>query len=170
VIVVPIVTFAGRSGVGKTTFLEKLVKVLSERGISVCVIKHHHKQIEFDKPGKDTYRLKSAGAVRSILHLPGSVGMVANVPEEMDLVKLAERFAGDSDIVIAEGYKHSGIPIIEVRRKSFSTESLIIDDSSLIAVVADFSAGEALPLFDLEEAGMVADFLVERFAIRSRTD
>ncbi|MCK7468820.1 MAG: molybdopterin-guanine dinucleotide biosynthesis protein B [Desulfosudis oleivorans] len=55
---------AGHSGMGKTTLLERLVPEISSRGLVVSLIKHSHKNIEIDRPGKDSYRLREAGLQR----------------------------------------------------------------------------------------------------------
>ena len=55
---------AGHSGMGKTTLLERLVPEISARGLVVSLIKHSHKNIDIDRPGKDSYRLREAGCWR----------------------------------------------------------------------------------------------------------
>ena len=45
---------------GKTTLVECLLPELRARGLRVSLIKHSHKDIEIDRPGKDSYRLREA--------------------------------------------------------------------------------------------------------------
>ena len=59
---IPVISFIGRSGVGKTTYLEKLIAELKKRGYRVGVIKHDIHGFEMDRPGKDTWRHAQAGA------------------------------------------------------------------------------------------------------------
>ena len=59
---IPLLGFAAFSGTGKTTLLEKLIPILVENNLRVALIKHSHHDIEMDKPGKDSYRLRKAGA------------------------------------------------------------------------------------------------------------
>lgn len=37
---IPVIAVAAWSGTGKTTLLERLIPVLKERGLRVCVMKH----------------------------------------------------------------------------------------------------------------------------------
>ena len=53
--------FAGFSGSGKTTLIEKLIPVLTARGLRTSVIKHAHHGFDVDRPGKDSYRHREAG-------------------------------------------------------------------------------------------------------------
>ena len=52
---------AGRSGMGKTSLLERLIPRLVGQGLRVSLLKHSHKDIEVDRPGKDSFRLREAG-------------------------------------------------------------------------------------------------------------
>ena len=58
---------AGHSGMGKTTLLERLVPEISARGLVVSLIKHSHKNIDIDRPGKDSYRLRESGCKEVLL-------------------------------------------------------------------------------------------------------
>ena len=58
----PILGFAAYSGVGKTTLLKKLIPLLLENNIRVALVKHAHHDFDVDKPGKDSYELRKAGA------------------------------------------------------------------------------------------------------------
>ena len=58
---------AGHSGMGKTTLLERLVPEISSRGLVVSLIKHSHKSIDIDRPGKDSYRLRESGCKEVLL-------------------------------------------------------------------------------------------------------
>ena len=59
---VPIIGFAAFSGTGKTTLLEKLLPCLTRHKLRVGLIKHAHHSFDIDTPGKDSYRLRRAGA------------------------------------------------------------------------------------------------------------
>jgi molybdopterin-guanine dinucleotide biosynthesis adapter protein len=58
---------AGHSGMGKTTLLERILPELRSRGLVVSLIKHSHKDLDIDRPGKDSYRLRQAGCQELLL-------------------------------------------------------------------------------------------------------
>ncbi len=158
---IPVVVLAGTSGTGKTTFLEKLVRELKKRKITVGTIKHHDHDFEIDKPGKDTWRHAQAGADAVALSSPSKVALIRKVAEELSLDQVAE-LIGTVDIILVEGYKRADKPKIEIHRKAHSRE-LLCDPEELIALVSDADWQIGVPLFDLEDASGVADLLLEKF-------
>ena len=64
---IPLLAFAAWSGTGKTTLLKKLIPALCARGIRPGLIKHTHHDMDVDKPGKDSYELRKAGAAQTIV-------------------------------------------------------------------------------------------------------
>ena len=59
---IPLLGFVAYSGTGKTTLLEKLIPILTDNNIRIGLIKHAHHNFDIDIPGKDSYRLRKAGA------------------------------------------------------------------------------------------------------------
>jgi len=59
---VPVIAIVGRSGVGKTVIMEKLIAEFKSRGYRVGAVKHTHQTIDLDAPGKDTWRYTEAGS------------------------------------------------------------------------------------------------------------
>jgi molybdopterin-guanine dinucleotide biosynthesis adapter protein len=53
---------AGWSGAGKTTLITRLIPELNRRGLSVSTIKCAHHGFDVDRPGKDSYEHRAAGA------------------------------------------------------------------------------------------------------------
>lgn len=157
---VPVVCFVGKSGSGKTTFLEKVIRELVARGYRVGAIKHDAHGTEVDQPGKDTYRLRQAGASRVILSSPQGFALFGT--EELPLEALASRYLDDLDIVLAEGFKRSALPRIEVARAERSRE-LLCGPEELLAVVSDFPFEGPCPHFGLEDASGVVELLETRF-------
>ncbi len=156
----PIVPFVGKSGSGKTTFLERLIPALAARGLRVAVVKHDVHGFELDQPGKDTYRLRRAGAARVAISAPRQFALLGEVEEELELEELAARYLGDVDLVLAEGYKRSALPKIEVCRAARSRE-LLCAPGELLAVVSDLRFEVPCPQFGLEDVEGVADLLVD---------
>ena len=160
---VPVVSFVGKPDSGKTTLLEKLIPELIRRGYRVGTIKHHVHQFEMDKPGKDTFRHKQAGARVVALSSPTGLGVISDTDGDSDVQFLADRYFGEVDLVIAEGYKRLDFPKIEVHRSTLHSEPLANRDDSWVAMVSDAAATDDLPHFDLDDCEGLATFLIESF-------
>jgi molybdopterin-guanine dinucleotide biosynthesis protein B len=155
-----IVSFvAASSNSGKTTLIEKIVGILKARGLRVTVIKHTSAGFELDKPGKDSWRFRQAGADAVVLVGPDSMALVKSISREPSPEELAQ-VAGDADIVIQEGFKHSAANRIEVFRSGVSGDRpLCLDDPSFLALVSDRPFEVTIPRFDWNDAEGVAEFL-----------
>ncbi len=58
-----VIEIVGFSDSGKTVLIESLVKIYSQKGLKIGAIKKSfHHEVEYDKEGKDTYRMEKAGA------------------------------------------------------------------------------------------------------------
>jgi molybdopterin-guanine dinucleotide biosynthesis protein B len=152
---------AASSNSGKTTLIEKVVRILKARGLRVAVIKHASKGFDIDRPGKDSWRFREAGADAVTLVGPDSMALMKMIerqpsPEELEL------WAGDVDIVIREGFKQEGSNRIEVFRGGVSGEQpLCVNDRSIIALVSSIPIAVAIPRFDWNDAASVADFITK---------
>jgi len=159
----PIVALIGRPDCGKTTLLEKLLPELRGRGLRVGTIKHHVHDFAMDTPGKDTWRHKQAGARVVALSSPTGIGIIRDADRDSDPRELAARYFADLDLVIAEGYKASSLPKIEVFRAAGNATPLEKHSPHLIATVSDTEIRPGLPCFGLEDVASLADFLVRTF-------
>lgn len=65
--IIPLLAIAAWSGTGKTTLLKKLIPELCVKGIRPGLIKHTHHNMDIDKPGKDSYELRKAGAAQTLV-------------------------------------------------------------------------------------------------------
>lgn len=157
---VPIVSVVGKSGSGKTTFLEKLLPELKHRGYRVATVKHDTHDFDIDHPGKDTWRHARAGADAVVISSPRRMAIIQRLDEEMTLDEIG-RYIQGVDIIITEGYKRGDKPKIEVSRRVRSTE-LICSEEELIAIVTDQSFPLNVPHFGLENVAGVADLLEEK--------
>lgn len=158
---VPIVSVVGKSGIGKTTFLEKLLPELRRRGYRVATVKHDVHGFDIDRPGKDTWRHAQAGADAVVISSPRLIALIQRLDEEMPLDEIACYVQG-VDIIITEGYKRGDKPKIEISRRARSTE-LICDKEELIAIVTDQTFPLKVPHFGLDDAAGVANLLEEEF-------
>jgi molybdopterin-guanine dinucleotide biosynthesis protein B len=159
--VIPIISVVGKSGVGKTTFLEKLIAELKRRGHRVAAIKHDVHGFEIDQPGKDSWRLAQAGSDSVVIASPRRLALIKRLDEEMPLGEIAALLT-DIDIILTEGYKRGDAPKIEVSRQERGGELLCTPDE-LVAIVSDQSFDLDVPQFDLDGAGGIADLLERRF-------
>ncbi len=156
---IPVVSFIGPPGVGKTTLLEGLLPLLKSRGLRIAVIKHHHQDFEVDRPGKDTWRFAQAGAAAVAISAPGKFALVRHLDRELTLEEIVPAL-GRLDLIITEGYKGAGHPKIQVFRTGFSKE-LLAPLEKLVAVVSDLPLDLPVPTFMLEDRLTLADFLVK---------
>ena len=158
----PIVSIVGRSGVGKTVFLEKLIAELKRRGLRVGTIKHHLHDFEIDQPGKDSWRHAQAGSDTVVISSPKEVAVIKRLEEEMDIDELAQQYLRDLDLILTEGYKTRARQRIEICREAQGT-SLVSDIDQLLAIVTDTTLDLPVPQFDLEDVEGVADLIEGRF-------
>lgn len=155
----PVVSVVGRSGTGKTFFLEALLPELNARGLRVGVLKHHAHPTPFDIPGKDTYRLAEAGAAMVIGVGPVEVAVFRREGGAEKVHAIIAREAAGLDLVLTEGYRRGPYPKIELHRSTRSDELLCRPDE-LLALISDRRWPLAVPQFGWEDTAGVADFLV----------
>ena len=156
-------TVVGHSGSGKTTLVEKLLHELSGRGLRVATIKHAHHKVVLDTPGKDSYRYKQAGAVMSMLVTSNELQLVADAIDRRDPEQLAQRFLGETDLVLAEGFSHSPGAKIEVLRRACAKPPRCTIEDGLIAIVTDMNeVYPQLPHFRLDDVAAIAQFMLDR--------
>jgi molybdopterin-guanine dinucleotide biosynthesis protein B len=158
-----VICIVGHSNSGKTTLIEKLLGELSRRGYRVATIKHAHHAVELDTPGKDSYRYKRAGAVKSMLLTRDALQLVADAKEEREPEQLAQRYLGDADLVLAEGFSHAPGAKIEVLRRECGKPAHCAIEDGLIAIMTDMDeVYPQLPHFGLEDISAIAQFIIDR--------
>jgi molybdopterin-guanine dinucleotide biosynthesis protein B len=160
----PIVAFSGASGAGKTTLLVKLIPALVARGLTVAALKRSGHPHPLDRPGKDSARLKRAGAVAVAVQGPLEL---AYFGPPVGGVRALARLLPGADLVVAEGFKDEPVPRVEVHRSSIDRTFLCARDRRVIAVVSDVRPPRAVPWFTPREVDALAELLC-RFALRGR--
>jgi len=152
---------AASSNSGKTTLIEKVVRILKARGLRVAVVKHASKGFDLDRPGKDSWRFREAGADAVVLVGPDRLALMRTI-EEGPSMKDLEALAGNADIVIREGFKNDALNKIEVFRSGVSgNQPLCVNDRSIIALVSSAPLSVAVPRFDWNDAVAVAEFIAK---------
>jgi len=165
----PLLGFAAFSGTGKTTLLVKLIPELKKRGLRVAVIKHAHHNFDVDKPGKDSYELRKAGAAPMLISSARrTVIMIDNdVEEEPELQKLLTHIPAESvDMILVEGFKQWPFAKIELHREATGKPLMYADDSNIIAIAHDRKANNQLndtdlPQLDINDVNAIADFVMK---------
>ncbi|MBW7926136.1 MAG: molybdopterin-guanine dinucleotide biosynthesis protein B [Burkholderiaceae bacterium] len=153
--------FAGYSGSGKTTLIEQLIPRFVLRGLRVSLVKHAHHLFDIDKPGKDSFRHREAGASEVLITSDQRWVLMHELRGEREpsLHEQLQRFS-PCDIVLVEGYKHAPIPKLEVHRPSLGKEPLYPSDANIIAVASDAALATTLPRLDLNDPDAIAEFIL----------
>lgn len=158
-----VISIVGHSGSGKTTMIEKLVRELTQRGVRVATIKHAHHKVELDTPGKDSWRYTQAGAAMSLLVTQGGVQLVDTRTEQREPQQLAERFLGEADLVLAEGFSHAPGAKIEVLRRACSATPRCAPEEGVVALVTDVDeVYPQLPHFALDDVDGIIAFILQQ--------
>lgn len=162
-----VAAFAGYSGAGKTTLVERLIPALKARGLRVSVVKHAHHRFDIDHPGKDTFRHRQAGAFEVVVASDRRLALMREFEQPAQLTVhhlLAELYEG-VDWVLVEGFRESNLHKLEVWRAEAGHPARYPDDDFIVAIVTD-SPGRLpettlRPVLDLNDAEAVAGWLVD---------
>ena len=157
----PILSVVGNSGAGKTTLLTKLIAELTRRGLKVAAIKHDAHRFEIDHEGKDSYRLKHAGAEAVIVSSKTKIAYVGNTDRDHDLRELCAMFPIEADIVVTEGYRHEGYPKIEVFRTAHR-DAPLYGEGDLFAIASDIPVDMNVPRVHVDDVPALAELVISR--------
>lgn len=153
-----VIGFAGWSGAGKTTLIRRIIPVLAGRGLRVSTIKHAHHTFDVDKPGKDSWLHREAGATEVLVSSAHRFALMHELrgAEEPGLADLLARLA-PVDLVIVEGFKHDPHPKIEVLRASIGKPPLYPGDAAIVAIASDTAwPGARVPVLPIDDTEAVA--------------
>lgn len=174
------------SNTGKTTLLKQVISLLKQKGVRVGIVKHCHHEIQIDKPGKDSYELRKAGAEQAILASSNgwALMMEHETPTYPKLSYLLERMdTAMLDVVLLEGFRQGVVPKVEVSRSELNTPLLCesVDNlelaSSVVALVSDNkgligsdlnTATSDIPVLPLNHPEVVVEFIegwIEQFRV-----
>ena len=137
----PLIGFAAFSGTGKTTLLLKLLPLLKASGLRIAVIKHAHHSFDMDYPGKDSYRLRAAGADEMLVAARCRIGWIRECRDERPEPSLREALEildpSRLDLVLVEGFKAEAFPKIELHRAALGRPLLFPEDPNIVAIATD---------------------------------
>ncbi len=160
-----LLAFCGASGAGKTTLLVRLIPALIARGLTVAALKGSGHRHAFDRPGKDSARLRASGAVA--VAVQGRNELAWFGPRREGGIRALVRLLPPVDVVVAEGFRRERVTRIEVRRRAVDPAFQCVDDPDVIAVVSDDPPPVDLPWFTFRDVAPLADF-VAAFARNGR--
>jgi molybdopterin-guanine dinucleotide biosynthesis protein B len=156
-----VIGLAGWSGAGKTTLITKVIPVLVGRGLKVATVKHAHHAFEIDRPGKDSWLHREAGASEVIVASSRRWAVVHELRNEPE-PQLAELLAklNPADLVIVEGFKHYAQPKLEIYRASLGKPLIYPQDDCIVAIASDKPLPHAqLPVLMLDDIEGIANVL-----------
>ncbi len=151
----PVISVTGWSGSGKTTFLEKLIPCLKERGLRLACLKHDAHHFQVDKEGKDSYRLTQAGTHMTGLFSVDKGVWMENRPLDLDQMLMAVH---DVDLVLLEGGSQTIYPKILVYRQALR-RGMRVRPEDCLAVVSDDQVPAARRQFGFGDPDRAADFI-----------
>lgn len=167
---IPVIGFAAYSGTGKTTLLEQLIPWLTEQGLNIGLVKHSHHDIEMDKPGKDSYRLRKAGATQLVLAGTERAILFSEYTEkgERQLTQQLALLQTESlDLVLVEGFRDQVFTKIELHRQGLNKPFLFTEDPSIVALACDGQVTECdLPILDINDVAAIGMFILQLIKVQ----
>jgi molybdopterin-guanine dinucleotide biosynthesis protein MobB len=169
----PVVGFVAYSGTGKTTLLEQVIPLLSQGGVRLAMIKHAHHEFDIDQPGKDSYRLRKAGARQMLITSARRWALMVENPleEEPSLQAAIDRLDhSELDLILVEGFKHEDYAKIELHRPALGKELIFPEDGHVVAIATDQpeAIDTRLPKLDINNPAAIANFLLAHFLGRAQ--
>ncbi|WP_230845685.1 molybdopterin-guanine dinucleotide biosynthesis protein MobB, partial [Yersinia pseudotuberculosis] len=158
----PLLGIAAYSGTGKTTLLKSLIPLLQQRQVRVGLIKHTHHNMEIDTPGKDSYELRKAGALQTLVASDCRWALMTETPEQqpLNLHYLASRLdASTIDLILVEGFKHEPINKIALYRESIGKPFSGLIDKHVIALASDKPIETTVKQLDINQPEQITEFI-----------
>lgn len=168
----PVLGFAGFSGVGKTTLLEALIPCLIKNGLRIAMIKHAHHYFDIDIPGKDSFKLRKAGADQMLISSRYRNAFITETPDNgSSLAQLIDRIDNTkADLILVEGFKEESIPKIELYREQIGKPFLYPNDSNIIAIACDTDINTSLPNFNINDIEGISFFILQWIKERKQSN
>ena len=166
----PILGFSAYSGTGKTTLLTQLIPILQAKGLRLAIIKHAHHEFDIDQAGKDSYKLRHAGARQMLISSAKRWALMTELTQsddELNLRELIKRIdLQHTDLILVEGFKRESFLKIELHRPSLGLPLMCSNDANIIALASDETVDDApadLPRLNLNNAAEIVEFIQQFF-------
>lgn len=163
---------------GKTTLTSRLIAELTRRGFKVIALKHAHHEFEIDHPGRDSMKMREAGASEVGIISSTRWALIHELSDDEPEPPLQDFLAKLSpcDIVLVEGHKNEDFAKIEIRGPDHDENSnppLAPQDNNIIALVTDKAPGNTppslhLPHFNRDDIPAIAEFIISEFKLAPR--
>lgn len=164
----PLLGFCAYSGTGKTTLLIHLLPLLKAKGLRVGVIKHTHHNMEIDKPGKDSHRIRTSGASQVLLASKKRIAWIEERELNSTEPKLEEVTSALNpstlDLVLIEGFKRDHFPKIELHRSDMERPFFYPKNPDVIAIATDkplTSPPDHLHQLNLNNPEQICQFIID---------
>ena len=151
---------AGFSGSGKTTLIERVIPQITARGLKVAVIKHTHHDFDMDRPGKDSWRAREAGAATVLLSSDHRTALLTEHRDTPPTLNDLLAQLPPCDLVLVEGYKREAIPKLEVHRAETKQPWLFPDDPHILGVASNVAPANGFLRIDIDAIPLITDFIV----------
>lgn len=160
---IPAVLISGFSDSGKTTIVEKLLRILTEKGYEVATVKHHHGGKLDLGEDRDSTKHLNAGASSVSLSSKSNYVVIKRVKKEKTLSDILSEIE-NVDLILVEGYKRENFPKIEVYRSELDNPRLKDPDGNIIGVVSDIELPDRdIPVFGFNQTDKLAEFIQTKF-------
>ena len=151
---------------GKTTLCAKLIENFTKIGISVGTLKHAHQKFDIDKPGKDSYKLRKAGAQPMVISSKERFALIQeNDNEEKNLFDMLDIFTKNPinkcELILIEGYKNELIKKLEVFRFDIGKPFLYPNDQNIFAIACDKKIEVPIPSLDINNISDICELLMK---------
>lgn len=164
----PVVSIVGKSQSGKTVLMEQLIAEFKRRGYKVAALKHSRGRMEIDHPGKDSWRFAQAGSDAVFVSSPDKLAFIKNLNHDLNIEEIMPIVGPEFDLILAEGFRESKTPKIEVHRKELG-DDLLCSPEELSAIVTDGSLDADIAQLPWGDTVAVADFIEKNFVLNSQS-
>ncbi|WP_043745289.1 molybdopterin-guanine dinucleotide biosynthesis protein B [Paramagnetospirillum magneticum] len=158
---------AGRSGMGKTSLIIRLIPWFRAQGITISTVKQAHEAFDVDKKGKDSYEHREAGASEVMIASARRWALMHEYRDEPEysMDQLLARMSA-VDLVLVEGFRQWPHPRLEVWRDEVGKPPLWPEDDRMLALVSDYPAPACpLPQLNVDDTEAIGRLIAERVGL-----